>query len=387
MQANEETAEDVTSYVTLFFDMALVLVVTNLSDFLTGTPSIRYILITCAVAVPIWWAWVGFSFFTARFSQSNPSTSILLISAALLATTLATTLDSSWNLRVQVFFIAFAGMRWCLVLMYAFAAKRTDSELAWFYAKGFGVAAAIATVCVILPKPWCFVVFFVGLVISILLPVLAGRLKLLSTKPINPQHLTERFNLLFMIGLGTALFCVGEAIANSKNSSESFTLGALYFALITVVFWRFFAPVGKEFKQHEVFTSLSGPKGGRLARDLYSYGQFPGFFGVVLISASVKVLISEHDAALNPTISLIVALGLLCVMLSILAIDITLWNRIAGWKQVWIIPAIALALLLFNKSPVVLLLTLIALTFASGIQGSRMRAKSLRNINVTTPTP
>ena len=376
-----------TSYVSLFFDLALVLVVTNLSNLLAHTPNLRYLLITFAIAVPIWWAWVGFTFYTARYSQRHTSTSVLLVVATLFATSLATTLDSSWSLRLRVFFISYAGLRWCLVAMYVFAARRTSSPLAWFYVKGFGAAAAISTVSIFLPKPWCFLAFLVGLITSIALPVIAGKRQLLSPARINPLQFPHRFGLIFMIGLGTALFCVGEAIADSKDSAQSLTLGTLYFALITAVFWRFYAPLGKEIEQEEVFTALSGPQGGRLARDLFSYGQFPGFLGVVLLAASVKVLISEHDPTLNPTISLILALGLTCVMVSILAIDITLWASKSGWKQAWIIPAIGLALLVFNNTPVILLLTLTIITFGSGAQGAIMRGNILRNSQEVSPAP
>ncbi len=100
-----------TSYVSLFFDLALVLVVTNLSNLLAHTPNLRYLLITFAIAVPIWWAWVGFTFYTARYSQRHTSTSVLLVVATLFATSLATTLDSSWSLRLRVFFISYAGLR------------------------------------------------------------------------------------------------------------------------------------------------------------------------------------------------------------------------------------------------------------------------------------
>ena len=62
------------TWLELFFDLVFVVAVAQLADGLAADPSVHGFLVFAGLFVPVWWAWVGYTFYADRFDTDDPPT-------------------------------------------------------------------------------------------------------------------------------------------------------------------------------------------------------------------------------------------------------------------------------------------------------------------------
>lgn len=297
--AEVEERERHASWLETFFDLVFVLVVSRvaagLHDDLSAAGLGRFLLIF----LPVWWGWVGFSFYVSRFPREDNVVRVLMLAAMLAAAALATNVGGALTGETAVgFALAYGGLRLCLVLLYI-RARREDRarELADFYAAGFGLGAALWISSAIVPSPGRYAMWAVAFVVEAATPAVAGE-RLRHAPAIDPTHLPERFGLFVIIVLGEAITVVGTAFGKLAAATEVTVAAAACFVIAATLWWDYFLFAGQTVQRG----LLSSRTRGAFARDVYSYGHLPVVVGIAAASVGAEEAIanigSDHLQAL-----------------------------------------------------------------------------------------
>ena len=78
------------TWLELFFDLVFVVAVAQLADGLAADPSVHGFLVFAGLFVPVWWAWVGYTFYADRFDTDDRLHRILMIAGMFGVAVLAT---------------------------------------------------------------------------------------------------------------------------------------------------------------------------------------------------------------------------------------------------------------------------------------------------------
>src|SRR5687767_8260882 len=82
------------SWLELFFDLVFVLAVAQIARVLAEHSDLEGILKYLALFVPIWWSWVGFTFYADRFESEDAAYRILMFAGMLAVAALSLTLGN-----------------------------------------------------------------------------------------------------------------------------------------------------------------------------------------------------------------------------------------------------------------------------------------------------
>src|SRR5436190_149807 len=198
---NEE--ERHASWLELFFDLVFVLAVTQVADALNHDLSPAGFLHFALVFLPLWWGWVGFSFYVSRFPREDNLVRLLLLAAMLAVAALSTNVAGAFTGETAVgFALSYAGLRACLVALYVNTRWKEPAarELVDFYIAGFGLGVVLWLISAGVPAPSRYALWAVGFSVEAGTPALAsGRMK--RAPGIDLAHLPARFGLFVIIVL------------------------------------------------------------------------------------------------------------------------------------------------------------------------------------------
>jgi low temperature requirement protein LtrA len=331
------------SWLELFFDLVFVLVVAQvaaaLHDDLSAAGFVRFVI----VFLPVWWAWVGFSFYVSRFPREDTGVRALMLTAMLAAAILAANVRGALTHDTAVgFALSYAGLRACLVLLYVRARREPAArELADFYAAGFGLGAALWAVSAAVSEPARYAVWALAFVIEAATPALAGE-RLVRAPPIHATHLPERFGLFVIIVLGEAIVAVGAGFSEFGSTPETALAGSACFALAAAVWWTYFDFAGRSIRPG----LRSSLRRGAFARDIYSYAHLPIVVGIAAASVGAEDAIAHaNDDHLHAAVCWTLAGGLATYLLALAAIHALIGRDNGGSRLAGVPLAAALAAL------------------------------------------
>ena len=77
-----------------------------------------------ALYVPLWWAWVGFAFYAARFDFDDPLYRVLVLLAMLGTAAMAVNIGGAFGDTSERFALSYISVRSVLVVLYVLARAR-----------------------------------------------------------------------------------------------------------------------------------------------------------------------------------------------------------------------------------------------------------------------
>jgi len=111
------------TWLELFFDLVFVAAVGQLANALAADPTPERFFEFLGLFAPVWWAWMGFTFYANRFDTDDLPYRLLLLAAMFGVAVLATTIPSVFDGATTGFPIAYVAVRVVLLLLYARAAR------------------------------------------------------------------------------------------------------------------------------------------------------------------------------------------------------------------------------------------------------------------------
>ena len=332
------------TWLELFFDLVFVAAVGQLANALAAEPTTERFFEFLGMFAPVWWAWMGFTFYANRFDTDDVPYRLLMLCAMFGVAVLATTIPSVFRGATEGFPLAYVAVRVVLLSLYARASRHVPEAraLASSFLGAFGFAVLIWAASIAVAAPWAYVLWGIALTIELVAPIPAWRL--LRDAPVDSMHLPERFGLLTLIVLGESVLAVVLGVSKVSWDAGSAAAAAAGFLVAAALWWIYF-----DFLDEGALTAR-GIFGGLT----YTYVNYFVVVGLAALGAGVKlaILAGGGDHHYDDT-SWILSAGLAMAMFGLGVIQLVAGTVVVDTDVVLrlLTAAIALALIPFSLSP------------------------------------
>lgn len=228
------------TWLELFYDLVFVATVAEVTRNLGPDISLRGVLRYALLFVPVWWSWIGTTFYADRFDTDDAVHRVLTAVQMLAVGALAVNVHGALSASSTGFALSYAAIRGILILMYLRAWRHLPPArpLVRRYLIGFSIAAALWLVSVLLPPPGRFALWGVALAIDFLTPLSSRRFQ--AQIPPDPRHLPERFGLFTIIVLGETVLGVVRGVAERAWDIQPAAVAVLGFSVAFSLWWLYF---------------------------------------------------------------------------------------------------------------------------------------------------
>jgi low temperature requirement protein LtrA len=321
------------TWLELFFDLVFVVAVAQLGRQLgldiTAGGFFRFL----AFFVPVWWAWMGFTFYANRFDTDDLLYRLLIFAAMLGVAGLATTIPDAFAGASRGFVLSYVFVRVVLLVLYARAIRHVEEgrAIAVFYFTAFSAAVVLWLGSLLFPSPERYWVWALALAIEIAAPIVGWRL--IPSGPVDPRHAPERLGLLTIIVLGESVFAVVLGVSDVNWSAEALFAALGGFLCAAAFWWIYFEFVNPEY----AFATLR--RRGRILRGLvFVYANYPVIAGLAALGIGVKlaVLAAGGQSAYDDS-GWVLCAGLALSMIGLAAVELVMppyWLATDFWLRV-----------------------------------------------------
>lgn len=347
------------SWLELFFDLVYVLAVAKVAQILVEHSDLAGFLKFAALFIPVWWSWVGFTFYADRFESEETAYRVLAFAGMLAVTGLSLTLESSFSPAGDApFIICYILVRLVLIAMYARSAFYIPLARAFSmqFIVGLGAASALLLVSLAFAPPFRYVIWALALLLELITPFL--NLRAARVFPIDRSHIPERFGLFTIIVLGEAVVATANGASGVGWDFRTIAAAVLGFGMAASIWWMNF-----DFVEDSAIKSPS-----LRTRFIYLYGHFFVVASIVAIGIGVEHAIKEIN---EPHLHL-PALALLSIGVAVYFAVITIMRIIADVCRLVNVRlaaiAVSLSMLYFGAIlPPLAVLAVLLFLFSSGV--------------------
>jgi len=279
-----------------FYDLIVAIIIFQLSRDLNQDVSIHGFLSFVLLFIPVWWSWVGVTFYSTRFETDDLTHRLLMLLQIAAAIFMAVSVPDGLGKNSGWFALSYAVIRTILVIEYLRTRRHVPvaRQLTTRYSIGFSIAAGIWFVSVFVPPPIRFVLWVIGLAVDICSPLLLGRHLQVQFAP-NVHHLPERFGSFTIIVLGILLLGVANGIAPHNWTLASIISAGLGLSIAFSLWWIYFDTVDcseiralRENKQIGIYVT-------------WLFIHFPLIIGLTAFGVSVEHLVLSNQTLALPT--------------------------------------------------------------------------------------
>jgi len=289
-----EERERHATWLELFYDLVFVAAISQLAKNFNSDYSLKGLLHFTILFVPVWWAWVGQTFYLTRFDSDDLGHRLLTMAQIVVVASLIVHVPNALGKSSIGFALSYAAVRFILVAEYYRAGKHLPHvrPIVNRYIAGFGSAAVLWVVSTFVPTPQRFIVWYVAIVIDFLAPLTAGQLH--ARFPPHLMHLPERFGLFTIIVIGEAVVSVVMGIGADQLTFASGSACVMGLIIAFTFWWSYFEGVrGAGTRQ---LTSKNHVR----AYQQWLYAHLPLTIGIASIAVGVKRVIVLAPYAMMP---------------------------------------------------------------------------------------
>ncbi len=287
--ADESGQERKVSWLELFYDLIFVIVISELSHYLSAHVSFAGALGYILLFVAAWWAWIGGTFYNARFETKDISYRLITYIQILPVAAMAIFAHDAVGNTAAPFALAYAVVRIVIICLWLRGGWHEPRfrPVSNRYAIGFSISVLLFVTSVFVPAPLRFALWGCGLLCDLVTPIMTlaqqARLPRLSN-----SKLPERFGLFVIIVLGEAIVGIIRGVAQQESLTFVVAVrGALCMALVFGLWWVYFDFVARhvEFRQ---------PRPGLWAMLAWGYLHLPLVMGIAAVGAGAINLLEDE---------------------------------------------------------------------------------------------
>jgi low temperature requirement protein LtrA len=278
-----------TTWLELFFDLVFVVAVAQLSSGLGNVITLRDGLILAGLFVPVWWAWVGFTFYADRFDPDDVVHRVLMITGMLAVAALASAIPDVYDGNTTAFVLAYAVVRALFVVLYARAWVHVPAArpLVNVYIAAFTGSILVWLASLAFAAPARYGFWTAALLLDLVTPLLsAERIRLV---PIHASHIPERLGLFTIIVFGETVLGVVIGTETVSWTVESGAVAALGFVIVSGLWWLYFDYLDMSIVGRTI-----------AAGQVYLYAHLPLLLGLTALGAGVKLTIRATASGDEP---------------------------------------------------------------------------------------
>lgn len=287
-QREENGLDRRSSWLELFYDLIFVVAVSQVADTLNRQFDFAGLARFSLLFLPVWWAWVGHTFYLTRFDSDDLIhrifTAVKMFAVAVMAIGVPHALDSS----SRTFIFGYCSVRTLLVLEYfrvGWSLPETR-PLTWNYALGFFLSVCVWIASSFLPLHVRPVLWVIAIGIDFATPLTTGKYNIIF--PPNTSHIPERFGAFTIIVLGEAVLNIVVGLNQTLSGPDHLLPGFFAWILAFTLWWGYFdgvkgasqRPVGS-WKESNIFR-------------LWMYAHLPLTMSIAIIAVAAKHQITRH---------------------------------------------------------------------------------------------
>ncbi|TMK46711.1 MAG: low temperature requirement protein A [Actinobacteria bacterium] len=298
----------------VFFDLVFVVAISELAEDLAGHLSYAAVLRFAGLFVPVWWAWVLFTYYADRLDTDDIPYRLIMLAAMVSIAALAVNLSKIGHGGDPAFVAAYLCIRALVVLLYARAGRHEPlaKRIAQILGIGSGLAALVwgASLAVSPPVRWWLWALAVTMELS--LPFVTHRLQ--RDLPPSRSHIPERFGLFTIIVLGQAVIDVVAGTTATRWTVTSTSTALLAFLIAASLWWLYFD-----------FLPAGAVARGFWPQQVFTYGHAPLLAGVVAMGVGTRGAIGQAGASshLSGPVALLLGGGAACYLIAGCAIQLS----------------------------------------------------------------
>jgi low temperature requirement protein LtrA len=236
----EREKERHATWLELLYDLVFVAAISQLATNLNKDYSFLGFLHFSVLFVPVWWAWIGHTFYLTRFDSDDIIHRLLTIVQIVAVALLIVHLPNALGESSIGFALSYAAVRSMLVLEYWRAGRHNQRArpLINRYMTGFGSAAVLWVVSIFIPMPHRFLIWYLAIGVDFFAPLTAGQLHFKF--PPHLMHLPERFGLFTIIVIGEAVVRIVMGIRTGDLMSLGAVAGIMGLIITFTLWWGYF---------------------------------------------------------------------------------------------------------------------------------------------------
>ena len=290
-------AERRTTPVELLWDLVFVFAVTQVTALLSKDLSWAGFGRAMLVLALVWWAWSAFAWVSNAQDPDSPVFRGALLLATLLIFVAGLALPHAFGRDGTVFAVAYTGVRFLHLALYADASRRGNASL-----RAIGGFSATVVVGMGLLVGGSFAhdgariaLWGVALAIDYAGPGWWARERLRRLQSVAVEHFAERYGLFIIICLGESIVAIGVGAAGRRLNTE--LIGAVSLSLlITIGLWwtyfdRFAAAAQERLRRHDDPVLA--------AADAYSYLHLLLVAGIIVFAVGAKNAVAHVEDPLS----------------------------------------------------------------------------------------
>lgn len=253
--------------------------------------------------VPVWWAWMSYTWYATAFSHDDGVTRMLTFAQMGGILAVAAAIPSAAEGHLVPFATAYALMRLPLILQWVRSGIVDPGHrgFAFTYAAGSIIAQVLWLAGALVGAVAGLVIFVIALGVELATPIAAvGRT---PDRVFHPRHIAERYGLFTIIVLGETILAVSTGLSEVIEDGllEADVLLAVFAALLlaAAVWWIYFATL-----------STDALERNRAAAFGWGYGHYVIFAAVAAMGAGIRAeldVVSGHGHPAIPSGAAVVA--------------------------------------------------------------------------------
>jgi low temperature requirement protein LtrA len=268
------------TWLELFFDLVFVVAIAQLSAGIGSDVTARDFLIFAGLFVPVWWAWVGFTFYADRFDTDDVIHRLLMLGGMFAVGALASTVPHAYRGETAGFAVSYAVLRTITVAlnMRAWWHLPPARVLLNVYIPAFSAAIVLFLVSLAFESPTRYLIWAAALLLDLGVPLVS--VKRIESIPIHASHMPERIGLLTIIVFGETVLAVVVGTESVSWTIGSGIVAAFGFTIAAALWWIYFDYLDPSLVRRTV-----------RAGQIYLYVHLPLLIGLAGIGVGVKLAI------------------------------------------------------------------------------------------------
>jgi low temperature requirement protein LtrA len=305
------------SWLELFFDLVFVAIIAELSHYLAKDISPVGIGEYILLFVPVWWVWIGATYYNERFETAGIENRLFTFLLILSVAGLAVFSHHGLGKTSVGFALSYVFARSIITYLWWRAGYHEPSfrPTAKRFVIGSSISIAFFILSVFVSPPTRFILWAIGLLSDVAAPIFT--IKHQAKLPrFSSSRLPERYGLFIIIVLGEAVISVVKGLASKEYLSLTDGItGILGMALTFGIWWIYFD-----------FVARRPPKSGTGWVFAWGYLHMPLVMAVTATATGINNAISYEESVLPFNLRLLIC-GSLAISLAIIALLETTLRR------------------------------------------------------------
>ncbi len=273
------------TWLELFYDLAFVGILAQLSHFLYQEPSWENAGIFAFLFVPAWWIWNSSTYYNERYERNDIRHRVLTFIGMIPLAGIAYAIHSGLELSANIYAISYIFSRILVIYMWHSAASSPiEKKLSRQFSIGFMLSVILWSISIFIPGNFKFVLWGAGFLIDMITPMFTLGTQMQLPK-ISVHHIPERFGLLTTLTIGeTVIGAINGFAANHHINIWIGAASALGLVVSFFIWWLYVDNVLYRLFKNNIWAILA-----------WSYLHLPLAIGITAVGAGILALVSDSD--------------------------------------------------------------------------------------------